>query len=340
MKEKKDIKKSIKPKPQPQIEKMSFVVQRKKDTQKEKKKDSPKQIRRLIPAEKDIPEIQQEPEYLDLSEAEPRPHKYSENVKRDPRVYQQNNNYKKKRIKYNDYSDECPEKEERSFYDEINDRKLNKYNIREERDFSPDGYQRFYPANDPFFRRPKGKKAYKVYYDNNEDNESNRAYYEGEMMNGKRHGIGKLTTKEYIREGTWNNDQFTGWGRESKPNGEILEGRFINGKVEGKGILRNSEGSSYIGDFVDSKRDGYGELDTEKAYYRGEFKNNKFHGHGRVRIKENESEFEGTFRNGEIEKENFYGGKISRGVKVEKIKEATACQAPEFITNFFSKIFS
>ena len=35
----------------------------------------------------------------------------------------------------------------------------------EERDFSPDGYKKFYPPNDPFFKRPKGKKTHKVYYD-------------------------------------------------------------------------------------------------------------------------------------------------------------------------------
>ena len=331
-------------KPQPQIEKTSFAVQPKK--KEEKKKLSQTQLSQSIPPEEAIPEIQQEPEDIDLSEAEPRPYKHSESEENSINIRQKNMKKRQKPQKYIE-SDENSEKE-RSFYDEIKSRKIKKYNKKmreEERDFSPDGYKKFYPPNDPFFKRPKGKKTHKVYYDkeNDEDSESNRAIYDGEMMNGKRHGIGKLKTKEYIREGTWKNDEFTGWGRESRPNGEILEGRFINGKLEGKGILRNSEGSSYIGDFVGSKRDGYGELETEKAYYRGEFKNDKFHGRGKIKLKEDDSEFEGIFRNGEIEKENtnvLCGGKVSRGAKVEKIRETTACQAPGFITDFFSKIFS
>ena len=304
-------------------------------------------------SEDEYPDIQQEPEDLDLSEAEPQPHKYINN---EIEERHEENNYKKNKNKRKmKYIDSEEENKVGSIYDEIKNKKnyrknQNNYNNnnhnynyhnKEERDFSPDGYKIFYPENDPFFKRPKGKKAYKVYDD--EDNGSNQAIYEGEMLDGKKHGVGKLTTNEFVREGTWKNDKFTGWGRESRRNGEILEGRFINGKVEGKGILRDSQGSSYIGDFVDSKREGYGELDTEKAYYRGEFKNNKFHGHGRIKIKEDEREIEGIFRNGEIEKENanvFCGGKSNHGATVEKRKEITSCQGPGFISNFFSKIFS
>ena len=326
---------------QPQIEKTSFTVQPKKNEV--KKTVSQTKLGQSIPPEEEIPEIEQEPENIDLSEATPLPLKNSESEENSVNIKEKNMKNKKK----HNESDENSGKEG-SLYDEINAQKIKKrYNkkIKEERDFSPDGYKKFYPPNDPFFKRPKGKKSHKVYYDkeNDEDSESNRAIYDGEMINGKRHGIGKLTTKEFIREGTWKNDEFTGWGRESRPNGDILEGRFINGKLEGKGILRNSEGSSYIGDFVGSKRDGYGELDTKKANYRGEFKNNKFHGHGKIRIKEDDSEFEGIFRNGEIEKENanvLCGGNVPRGAKVEKIRETTACQAPDFITNLFSKFFS
>ncbi len=144
----------------------------------------------------------------------------------------------------------------------------------------------------PSSKDQKEKKSYKVY---NEEDEDKREIYEGEMMDGKKNGFGKLTTKDYIREGTWKEDKFTGWGRESRTNGEILEGRFVDGKVEGKGILRDSKGSSYIGDFVDSKREGFGELDTKKANYKGEFKDNKFNGHGKVRNKEDGSEIEADF---------------------------------------------
>lgn len=45
-----------------------------------------------------------------------------------------------------------------------------------------------------------------------------------------------------------------------------------------------------------------GELNNEIAFYKGEFRNNNFNGHGRIKKKEDNSEFEGIFRNGEIKK--------------------------------------
>ena len=367
-------------KPKEYIEKEK---EKEKEREEEKEKYIEKKIQnqqnenQFSQSEDDFPEIQKEPEELDLSEAEPHPHKYSEEErerdrererererdrerererernrererdrkrerergnKNEEKIFNRNNS--KNRRKQVEYFDSEEDKDVSSLYDEIKEGKINKNNRKKERDFSPDGYKRFYPENDPFFKRPKGKKTYRVY---NDDDESNNAIYEGEMVNGKKHGIGKYTTKEFVREGTWNNDKFTGWGRESRPNGEILEGRFVDGKVEGKGILRDSKGSSYIGDFVDSKKEGFGELDTEKAFYRGGFKNNKFHGRGRMKIKENDSEFEGVFRNGEIEKENvnyFCGGKPTALGVIDKRKEGTSCQGPAFISNFFSKMFN
>ena len=312
--------------------------EREKETEKFKNLQPESQKIHFSHQEDEFPETQKGPDELDLSEAEPKPLNYKEKKEKikekiSPKYFKD----QKRQMKYIDSEED---KEVGSIYDEIKDEKIIWKKNNEKRDFSPDGYKKFYPEDDPFFRRPKGKKVYKIY--DNEDNESNNAIYEGEMMNGKKHGLGKLTTKEFVREGTWKNDNFTGWGRESRPNGEILEGRFVNGKVEGKGILRDSQGSSYIGDFVGSKRDGYGELETTKARYKGEFRNNKFHGHGNVRIKEDESEIEGIFRNGEIEKENanvLCCGKPKVTSIVEKRKENVACQAPGFISNFFSKIF-
>ena len=285
----------------------------------EKKEKDKKEVKEQLPnsqSEEEFPDdVQKGPEDLDLSEAEPQPYKNIDmdnerEEKREKNKYNKyNNNKNKKQMKYIDSEEDSKVDD---IYDEIKDKKIyrnnNNYNNKEERDFSPYGNKMFYPENDPSFKRPKGKKGYKVY--DEEDNGSNKAFYEGGMLNGRKHGIGKLT--------------------ESRPNREILEGRFINGKVRGKGIMRDSQGSSYIGDFEDSKRE---EL---------EFKNNKFNGRGRVNIKEDESEIEGIFRNGEIEKENanvFCGGKSTNAAIIEKNKETAACQAPSFITNIFSKIF-
>jgi len=298
------------------------------------------------PAENNFPKFQQEPQQYDLSGMQQQEdEQYMDDTEEGP---EDNKHpikilppkYLKVKTRPVQYIDSDEQSNQNFYYEEEREEKYKpKYSKKVNQEFSPDGYKRFYPSDDPFFKRPKGKKSYKIY---NEEDEDKREIYEGEMMDGKKHGFGKLTTKDYIREGTWKEDKFTGWGRESRTNGEILEGRFVDGKVEGKGILRDSKGSSYIGDFVDSKREGFGELDTKKANYKGEFKDNKFNGHGKVKIKEDGSEIEAEFRNGDIEKERndiLNGGKVIKSANIEKKEESHACQVPGFISSFFSKIF-
>lgn len=298
------------------------------------------------PAENNFPKFQQEPQQYDLSGVQQEEdEQYMDDTEEGPEDNKRPikilpPKYLKVKTRPVQYIDSDDQSNQNYYYEEEREEKFRaKYPKKVNQEFSPDGFKRFYPSDDPFFKRPKGKKSYKVY---NEEDEDKREIYEGEMMDGKKHGFGKLTTKDYIREGTWKEDKFTGWGRESRTNGEILEGRFVDGKVEGKGILRDSQGSSYIGDFVDSKREGFGELDTKKANYKGEFKDNKFNGHGKVKIKEDGSEIEAEFRNGDIEKERndiLNGGKVIKSANIEKKEESHACQVPGFISSFFSKIF-
>ena len=99
--------------------------------------------------------------------------------------------------------------------------------------------------------------------------------------------------------GEWRNDEFTGWGRETRRSGKVLEGKYINGVVEGKGILKNAKGNTYIGDFSKSKRHGKGVLDTHKVHYEGEFKNDKLSGKGRITFKNEGHYYEGDFDNNE-----------------------------------------
>ena len=119
-------------------------------------------------------------------------------------------------------------------------------------------------------------------------------------INNKRHGYGICTTSLYVRKGIWQNDEFTGWGRESRRNGEVLEGKFIKGKINGKGILQNRRGNLYTGDLVDSKRDGYGELHTNKIHYIGYFKEDKLCGKGSIEFLKEGHKYEGEFRNNQI----------------------------------------
>ena len=187
-------------------------------------------------------------------------------------------------------------------------------------DFQLDGWKQFYPLDDPFFNWQKGMAApnWRVY---NPEDRMNLAVYEGDMVNGLRHGFGRLTTPKYVRLGTWRDDQFTGWGRESRRNGDVLEGKYIDGRVTGKGILKNAKGNLYVGDFVDNKRHGYGELDTNRLHYKGQFAGDRFNGKGIIHFKIEGHDYDGDFRDNEINGNgvfrwtngDVYDGQMTRG---------------------------
>ena len=172
-------------------------------------------------------------------------------------------------------------------------------------DFTLEGWKKFYPPNDPFFNFDKGfvlQYGIKIKHPNNPEKVQ---VYEGDInIKNERHGYGRLTTTKSVFLGEWRNDEFTGWGRETRRSGKILEGKYINGLVEGKGILKNNKGNTYIGDFVNSKRHGKGILDTNKVHYEGEFQNDKLCGKGRIIFKKEGHVYEGEFDNNEI---NGYG---------------------------------
>ena len=187
-------------------------------------------------------------------------------------------------------------------------------------DFALDGWTQFYPLNDPFFNWFKGPVTldYRVY---NPDDPYNLGIYEGEMRGGVKHGFGRMTTPKYVRLGMWRDDQFTGWGRESRRNGDVLEGRFIGGRLNGMGIMKNAKGNIYVGGFVDSRREGQGDLDTNKIHYKGTFVNDRLNGKGIIHFKVEGHDYEGQFRDNEITGQgvfrwsngDVYQGTLKRG---------------------------
>ena len=168
-------------------------------------------------------------------------------------------------------------------------------------DFSLEGWKKFYPINDPFFNFKKGfviPYGIKIKHPNDPEKVQ---VYEGDInMDNERHGFGRLTTTKSVFLGEWRNDEFTGWGRETRRSGKVLEGKYIKGVVEGKGILKNSKGNTYIGDFSNSKRHGKGILETHTIHYEGEFKNDKLSGKGKIIFKKEGHVYEGEFENNEI----------------------------------------
>jgi len=168
-------------------------------------------------------------------------------------------------------------------------------------DFSLEGWKLFYPSNEKFFLWDKGKTIKNQFIVKNPDDDEKIEIYEGEINNmNEKHGFGVLTTPKYVRKGTWRDDEFTGWCRESRINGDIYEGKFIDGAIFGKGINKTHKGNLYVGDFVESKREGKGELKTKRIHYEGEFKYDKFDGKGKLEYLEQGYTYEGEFKNNEI----------------------------------------
>ncbi|EDO06835.1 MORN repeat protein [Babesia bovis T2Bo] len=81
-------------------------------------------------------------------------------------------------------------------------------------------------------------------------------------------------------------------------DGTVYEGDWVRGKRHGKGTLLSSKyGYKYVGSWCEDKRDGHGELTTPHFVYVGSFKNNNFHGNGRLSNTGKDS-YEGDFVNG------------------------------------------
>ena len=83
--------------------------------------------------------------------------------------------------------------------------------------------------------------------------------------------------------GEWRNDCFTGWGREKRKSSRVSEGKYIDGLIRGKRSIKNN------------LRHGKGILETKKIYYKGEFKNDKLCGKGRITFKLEGHVYEGDF---------------------------------------------
>ena len=122
---------------------------------------------------------------------------------------------------------------------------------------------------------------------------------EGNFKNGRRDG--KCVYKFS------NGDVFEGYYEDDKMNhgilkfsgGEVFEGDFKDDKMN-HGILKFSSGEVFEGDFKDNKMN-YGTFKYSDGIYTGEFKDNKFGGHGTLKYTSGEvyeGEFKDSQRNG------------------------------------------
>ncbi len=151
---------------------------------------------------------------------------------------------------------------------------------------------------------------------------NNRDKYDGNLVDGKRHGLGIFTFANGDKyEGCFVEDKFEGKGKFTFINGNIYEGDFVKHKFHGKGTYTYSDGRKYIGYFVDGLFHGQGSITFEDgaiyvgnyvagkheglgrytyvdaSEYVGQFVDNKFHGQGTL-----------TFANGDVYVGNFVAG--------------------------------
>lgn len=168
-------------------------------------------------------------------------------------------------------------------------------------DFSLNGWRRFYPSDERFFLWKKGFVFPNCIKVENPEDPNKLNVYQGDVnLENQKHGLGKMYTIKGVLFGTWRNDDFTGWCIQSQRNGSILAGKYVSGSVNGKGILKNTRGDMYVGDFVNNQRHGYGKLNSKAIDYEGEFKNNKLDGKGKIIFKNKGHSYIGEFKNNEI----------------------------------------
>ena len=170
--------------------------------------------------------------------------------------------------------------------------------------FYSENYKLFY-TNPEYFNIPpseiKGKHQLKYFINNDPSKE---AIYTGEVNRlNQRHGIGQLIDPYTTKVGTWRNGKLSGWSREIRKNGQVLEGKFDDNKISGKGIYKDKD-TLYIGNFEYGVRQGKGVLMTKNFEYKGQFTNGKINGYGKIVFLDNKSEiseYEGYFKDNNIE---------------------------------------
>jgi len=127
----------------------------------------------------------------------------------------------------------------------------------------------------------------------------NKYLYTGEWKDGLKHGKGQLITEKIKYSGKFENDVFSGnKGVLCDEKGNIYEGDFVNGKFEGYGHYKMSNGDNYIGQFKNGYFEGKGQLTDKKGnVFNGNFVKGQKDGFGLI-VKSNGETIEGKYKNG------------------------------------------
>jgi hypothetical protein len=134
----------------------------------------------------------------------------------------------------------------------------------------------------------------------NVDEESNSFYSGSVNQKNQKHGYGILMKRNGERyEGYFEHDCFQPFGRYINEKGEVFEGAFENGKLNGEGKMNKSD-KEYKGSFFYGLRNGYGVETSETEQYEGYFKNDKKDGNGTLTFKKTINKYIGDFKDGKM----------------------------------------
>ena len=129
--------------------------------------------------------------------------------------------------------------------------------------------------------------------------------YEGEILNGKRHGHGTYTWSDgSFYDGEWKDGKKDGNGKQSHPDGSCYDGGWKDDKMDGFSVLVYSNQSRYEGHWSEGNENGHGMLTFANGNsYDGEWKDGNENGHGIMKYI-NVGVYDGEWKDGD---ENGHG---------------------------------
>lgn len=142
-------------------------------------------------------------------------------------------------------------------------------------------------------------------------------FYKGNFREGLRSGHGSWRLDEQGYDGEFVNDKFHGKGKLTKWDGEMYEGDFIDGAYHGQGKVVTSDGDIYVGGFENGRYHGEGELIKANGdKLSGSFERDNLHGNGLVCFANGDT-LKGIFQSGTPNEDAVYrwkNGQVFKGM--------------------------